>query len=109
MGLRFHIPSQSQSSFPDGSSKGYRFIYPPGKNRQEVENGVLAESRLDELMKIMDPSAELSPEVKIVLLDYVDEFVDKVIKKSADLAKLSGSRVVRPADAKFVLEHIYSE
>ncbi|KAI1719658.1 transcription initiation factor TFIID subunit A domain-containing protein [Ditylenchus destructor] len=62
---------------------------------------------LDQLLKQMDPSARMENDVREVLTEFVDDYVNQLLKKTCELAKYRGSDNIEVKDVQYAIEHYF--
>uniref|UniRef100_A0A915E611 Transcription initiation factor TFIID subunit 12 n=1 Tax=Ditylenchus dipsaci TaxID=166011 RepID=A0A915E611_9BILA len=62
---------------------------------------------LEQMLKQMDSSARMENDVRDVLTDYVDDYLNQLLKKSCELAKHRGSKKLQMKDVEYALEHYF--
>ncbi|TKR62413.1 hypothetical protein L596_026382 [Steinernema carpocapsae] len=79
-----------------------------GPSRMPLGSGQLLEpAMLDDIAKQVDATANLDDGVKDALICYVDEYIQLIIEKSADIARHRGSRRIEHRDVAFVLKNFF--
>jgi len=64
---------------------------------------------LEKIVKTMDPSAKLEPPLQEALTEYVDDYINALLKKVCELARHRGSTKVELKDAKYAIEHYFKQ
>ncbi|MCP9259102.1 hypothetical protein DINM_002074 [Dirofilaria immitis] len=73
-----------------------------------VSTSILGSTQLDDLIRQIDPTSILDDPVKIMLTEFVEDFVDQVIDRSCKLARHRGSVVLESKDVEFVLRRYFN-
>lgn len=60
---------------------------------------------IEDILRQMDPSARLDPEVRNCLQAFADDYVQEVITKCCELTKHRGSTKMEVQDVEFVIKH----
>lgn len=116
MDPRTQTPVQGPPSRPTMMGQGGMMNVPgvqkPAPFTLEGEGDhVLSKRKLDELVRQITGSASpqdgLSPEVEEAVLSLTDNFVDNVIQKACQLAKLRAGQTLEVKDIQMVLERNY--
>uniref|UniRef100_A0A914CPC8 Transcription initiation factor TFIID subunit 12 n=1 Tax=Acrobeloides nanus TaxID=290746 RepID=A0A914CPC8_9BILA len=63
--------------------------------------------KIDDILSQMDPSAQLNDDVKEALLEFLNDYIDKILEKSCQVAKYRGSKKVDPKDVEYVIKRIH--
>ncbi|KAL7268275.1 Transcription initiation factor TFIID subunit 12 [Rhizina undulata] len=77
---------------------------PPAFEFDEGGMGLLSKRKLEELVKQIDPDEKLDPDVEELVLEFVDEFIDKITTTACKMAKLRGSDTLEIKDIQIILE-----
>ena len=66
------------------------------------------ESFLDHILGQIDPSTILDNDIREVLIEFTEDYVEILLDKVCELAKHRGSKKVTKADINYVLAHYFS-
>jgi transcription initiation factor TFIID subunit TAF12 len=73
--------------------------------KERPGDGSMAEkARIDDILRQMDPSARLDPEVRNILAAFADDYVQEMIVKGCDVAKHRGSKKMEAKDVEFAIK-----
>lgn len=78
-----------------------------GRMEQSGTGSLLEWTRLDDLVKQIDPTSVLEDSVKDALLEFVDDFVEQVIDRSCKLSRHRGSTTLEAKDVEFILQRYF--
>jgi len=62
---------------------------------------------LERILKSIDPSARLDTDLKEVLRDFSDDYVNAVCKKACEVAAHRGSKRLEVKDVRYAIEHYF--
>ncbi|VDM95458.1 unnamed protein product, partial [Thelazia callipaeda] len=87
----------------------------PNQVTASSETSLISSSHLDDLIRQIDPTSVLDDSVKVMLSDFVEDFVDQafllliaVIDRSCKLARHRGSEKLETKDVEFVLRRYFN-
>jgi transcription initiation factor TFIID subunit 12 len=69
---------------------------------------VLNKARLQELVTEIDPSEQLDEDVEDYLLEMTDDFIERLVTNSCQVAKHRGSHALEVKDVQLILEKYYN-
>eukprot|EP00048_Salpingoeca_helianthica_P022044 m.16059 g.16059 ORF g.16059 m.16059 type:complete len:195 (-) comp6808_c0_seq1:38-622(-) len=72
--------------------------------QQEAATAVLSRARLGELVKEIDPTQSLDNDVEDALIEIANDFIEKAVSASCQLAKHRGSTTLEAKDVMLHLE-----
>uniref|UniRef100_A0A1I7ZHQ1 Transcription initiation factor TFIID subunit 12 n=1 Tax=Steinernema glaseri TaxID=37863 RepID=A0A1I7ZHQ1_9BILA len=80
----------------------------PGSNEIPGSSGQLLDTaKLEEIAKQVDSTANLDDGVKEALVSYIDEYINMVIDKAADVARHRGARRIEHKDVAYALKNFF--
>ncbi|KAI3413446.1 hypothetical protein GPALN_010939 [Globodera pallida] len=75
----------------------------------DADTEVFGETLVDSILAQLEPNVRLDDQVKKMVAEYAEEYVDKVLSMVCQLAKHRGSKAVTRADICYVLKHYFRD
>lgn len=64
---------------------------------------------LDQIVKQMDSFATLDDNLRVVMTEFIDDYVNEMLRISCELARHRGSNQLESKDVNFAIEHYLSD
>ncbi|CAG0916655.1 unnamed protein product [Notodromas monacha] len=98
----------NESSSPSSGSQGASTQVSQFPSLQHSVFQLMTRSKLQEMVKEVDPHEQLDEEVEDLLLGMTDDFVENVIDMAADVAVHRGATTLETHDILLVLSHKFN-